>query len=90
MHTSVGTTMRKVAWHCSQGLPLLPMDGSTLYVHGLGWSPIDPIDSQRDVRYLNAGQLGNARVLTDPAGAVNGTPTTGAARGILSTWSFRR
>ena len=73
MKKTVGGTTSIFAWDYSQGLPLLLTDGSTLYVYGLGGSPIEQVDSQGHVLYLHADQLGSTRVLTDSTGTVVGT-----------------
>lgn len=91
MKKAVGETTSNFAWDYSQRLPLLLTDGSTLYVHGLGGLPIEQVDSQGNVLYLHADQLGSTRVLTDSTGTVVGTYTydayanTTAKTGTAST-----
>lgn len=90
-HKMIGSTTINFAWDFSQGLLLLLTDGSAMYVYGPGGLPIEQVDSQGNVLYLHADQLGSTRLLTDPTGAVVATYTydaygnTTAKTGTAST-----
>lgn len=73
---TVNGVSRGFTWDVSGGLALLVMDGTDVYVYGIGNQPVARVDTTSGATHtLQGDQLGSIRALTDQAGTVVGTYT---------------
>lgn len=73
-------------WSTARPLPLLMMDGESLYIHGSTPTPIAQIDqSTDDAIYFHSDILGSVRATTDESGATLGTQTFSEYGSVLTS-----
>jgi RHS repeat-associated protein len=70
---TVSGTNRAFTWDLAQQLPQLLQDADTAFVSGPGGAPLEQVNPDGSVWYLQPDQLGSTRALIDNTGAVVAT-----------------
>jgi RHS repeat-associated protein len=75
---TISATTTHLAWDHTGSLPLLLSDGTNSYLYGPAGLPIEQINGAGAALYLHHDQQRSTRLLTGPAGAVEGATSYGA------------